>query len=280
MGKRKIILLGGLLIVIALIAIGFVLPAVEENRLRHGDSEDGIKPAAGLTIASPREGETVTSPLVVTGEARGNWYFEASFPVRLEDASGRILGEVPAQARGEWMTADPVPFVAELTFSVPGLTPGRLVLRKANASGLPEHDGERSLAVMLSPLRSAQVYFMNALLDPEFTCEKVWPVERAIQPGADPKLAALEALLAGPTNEEIRGSYSTEIDSGVVVNAFALDPDSTAHADFSARLDEAVAGSCRVGAIRAQITATLRQFPDVREVVISVDGRVEDILQP
>lgn len=280
MRSRRIILLGGLFIAMALVAIILMLPAVEKNRFRRGDPEDGIKPAAGLTIASPREGETVTSPLVVTGEARGGWYFEASFPVRLEDASGRVLAEVPAQARGEWMTADDVPFVAELTFSVPRLTPGRLVLRKANASGLPEHDGERSLAVMLSPLRSVQVYFMNVRLDPEITCEKVWPVERVIQPGVDPKLAALEALLAGPTNEEITGSYSTGINSGVVVNGLALDPDSVAHADFSARLDEAVAGSCRVSSIRAQITATLRQFPDVREVVISVDGRVEDILQP
>ena len=247
----------GLLVALALVAIGLLLVAGEGNWLRRGEPEDGTKPAEGLTVASPREGETVTSPLVVTGEARGGWYFEASFPVRLEDASGQVLAEVPAQAQGEWMTADYVPFVAELAFAVPRLTPGRLVLRKANASGLPEHDGERSFAVTLSPLRTVQVYFMNERLDPEITCEQVWPVKRVIQPGADPKLATLEALLAGPTSEETAVSYSTVINGGVVVNGIAVGPDGVARVDFSPRLNEAVAGSCRVGSIRAQITETL-----------------------
>jgi len=35
-----------------------------------------------------------------------------------------------------------------------------------------------------------------------------------------------------------------------------------------------------VTAIRAQITETLKQFPTVENVVISIDGRTEDILQP
>jgi len=35
-----------------------------------------------------------------------------------------------------------------------------------------------------------------------------------------------------------------------------------------------------VAAIRAQIRETLKQFPTVDEVIISIDGRTEDILQP
>jgi len=35
-----------------------------------------------------------------------------------------------------------------------------------------------------------------------------------------------------------------------------------------------------VGSIRSQIESTLKQFPSVKQVIISVDGRTDDILQP
>ncbi|MBA7661011.1 hypothetical protein ES703_69021 [subsurface metagenome] len=50
--------------------------------------------------------------------------------------------------------------------------------------------------------------------------------------------------------------------------------------DFDEQLEFQVGGSCRVVAIRAQITETLKQFPTVDNVIISIDGRTEDILQP
>ncbi len=56
--------------------------------------------------------------------------------------------------------------------------------------------------------------------------------------------------------------------------------DGAAYVDFDKTLDQNVAGSCRVIAIRAEITQTLKQFPNVNDVIISIDGRTEDILQP
>ncbi|MFP3868831.1 MAG: GerMN domain-containing protein [Desulfobacteraceae bacterium] len=53
-----------------------------------------------------------------------------------------------------------------------------------------------------------------------------------------------------------------------------------ARADFDQTLEYRVAGSCRVQAIRAQIEHTLRQFPTVTEVVISINGKTEEILEP
>jgi hypothetical protein len=94
-----------------------------------------------IKITSPRPGEKVASPLSITGEARGTWYFEASFPVELQDANGNVLALHYAQAQGEWMTEDFVPFVSEITFAAPASgTKGKLILRKDNPSGLPEHD--------------------------------------------------------------------------------------------------------------------------------------------
>jgi ABC-type Fe3+-hydroxamate transport system substrate-binding protein len=81
-------------------------------------------------------GDTVTSPLTVTGEASG-WYFEASFPVRLLDGNGNEIAVAPAQAQDDWMTTDFVPYSATLTFTTPATATGTLVLEKDNPSGEP-----------------------------------------------------------------------------------------------------------------------------------------------
>ena len=81
----------------------------------------------------------MTSPLVVAGEARGFWYFEADFPARLLDADGRAIATRPVRARGAWMTRDFVPFADTLRFDAPATATGVLVLEKSNPSDLPEH---------------------------------------------------------------------------------------------------------------------------------------------
>jgi hypothetical protein len=109
-----------------------------------------IDHADKIAVSSPKVNETIQSPLVVKGKARGNWYFEASFPVRLLDANGKELAVVPAQAKGEWMTTNFVPFEVMLTFDKPATATGTLVLQKDNASGLPEHDASISIPVRFS----------------------------------------------------------------------------------------------------------------------------------
>lgn len=93
-----------------------------------------------IKATDPRPNATIASPLTVRGAARGNWYFEASFPVELVDAEGNRLAQVPAQAQGEWMTTEFVPFTATLTFTAPTSSTGTLLLHKDNPSGLPENE--------------------------------------------------------------------------------------------------------------------------------------------
>jgi spore germination protein GerM len=45
-------------------------------------------------------------------------------------------------------------------------------------------------------------------------------------------------------------------------------------------MDYQMGGSCRVTAIRAQITQTLEQFSTIKNVIISVNGSVDEALQP
>jgi len=96
--------------------------------------------------------ETVRSPLLVKGRARGNWFFEASFPVVIVDWDGRIIGQGIAQAQGEWMTTEFVPFEATLTFTADPQaysTRGSLILQKDNPSGLPEYDDALEIPVVI-----------------------------------------------------------------------------------------------------------------------------------
>lgn len=97
--------------------------------------------------ANIKPNDVVKSPLTITGEARGNWYFEASFPARLLDANGKELAIKPAQAQGEWMTTEFVPFEVMLEFQPPSTNTGTLVLEKDNPSGLPEHANELRIPV-------------------------------------------------------------------------------------------------------------------------------------
>src|SRR3989344_7057264 len=99
-----------------------------------------------IKIFTPKLGEVTVSPLVVTGEARGFWFFEASFPVKLIDEQGNLIVQGIAQAQDEWMTENFVPFKATLEFST-FATSGFLVLEKDNPSGLPEHSDEVRRAV-------------------------------------------------------------------------------------------------------------------------------------
>lgn len=92
-----------------------------------------------ISVTSPQPNSTVTSPLTITGEAR-LWYFEASFPVRLLDGNGNEIAVAPAQAQGDWMTENFVPFVATLTFNTPTTSTGKLILEKDNPSGEPQFD--------------------------------------------------------------------------------------------------------------------------------------------
>jgi hypothetical protein len=238
-----------------------------------------------IRVDHPAPDDTVGSPLVVKGEARGGWYFEATFPVRLLDEDGRELAAGAARATGGWMTEAFVPFEATLEFETP--TPGMrgtLVLEKDNPSALPENAGEFRVPVTFgaSPERTMTVraWFSNPGLeaDPGADCGRTFPVTRTVPWSPAPARAALEALLAGPTDEERARGYSSSIRDGVTVRDLIV-RDGVAAVDFSEAM-ERTGGACLVTAIRAQVESTLTQFPAVRQVRISIEGRTGDILQP
>jgi glucose/arabinose dehydrogenase len=113
-------------------------------KLRYKISSEDEK----VRVRIPDSDKPVISPLAIEGEARGYWFFEASFPIRMYDGKNNLLGTAVAQAQGEWMTEDFVPFKAELVFSRPETENGTLVLEKDNPSGLPEFAEEVRIPVV------------------------------------------------------------------------------------------------------------------------------------
>ncbi len=93
-----------------------------------------------VVLTSPAVGEPISSPYLVTGQALGSWFFEASLPIILRGTSGRILAETNARAQNDWMTNELVPFQAELLFDAEGEQFGEIIIKKDNPSGLPEYD--------------------------------------------------------------------------------------------------------------------------------------------
>lgn len=102
-----------------------------------------------IVVEHPVPGAVTGKRVVVNGRARGTWFFEASFPVELLDKDGRNIATGIAQAEGEWMTENFVPY--RVTLEAPSSYVGRatLVLHKDNPSGLSEHDASVSIPITI-----------------------------------------------------------------------------------------------------------------------------------
>ncbi len=100
-----------------------------------------------IRVDNPRPGQIIESPLVITGEARGFWFFEADFPIRFYDQDGNEINLAIATALDGWMTENFVPFSAEITFDATQEGKGALVFEKDNPSGLPENDDSLTVPI-------------------------------------------------------------------------------------------------------------------------------------
>jgi len=110
----------------------------------------GADTASLIAVSAPLPGAAVSSTtLVASGQARGNWYFEASFPVVLTDWDGRIIAQSPARALSDWMTEGFVPFSVVLNYPPqPSGSRGFLILKNDNPSGDPGRDKSVEIPVI------------------------------------------------------------------------------------------------------------------------------------
>lgn len=92
-------------------------------------------------LESLASGAKISSPVKLSGQARGPWYFEASFPIEVVAADRvTVLGQGHATAKGEWMTSAFVPYTATVQFDRGTQTSGFIRLKRDNPSGDPVRD--------------------------------------------------------------------------------------------------------------------------------------------
>ena len=238
-----------------------------------------------IRITNPATNAVVSSPLTITGEARGMWYFEASFPISILDANGTLLGQHYATAMGDWMTEEYVPFESRLVFDFPETETGTLILHKDNPSGLEEHEDEVQIPVRFNSGvgQTIQLYYYDPILDEDedgnILCSEAGLValERTIPITQTPIQDSIKLLLQGGlTQEEIAQGITTEypleglelegasLADGILTLAFA-DPNGVTGG-----------GSCRANILWLQIQETAKQFDGVEEVQF----QPEELFQP
>ncbi|MBD3270134.1 hypothetical protein GF376_01260 [Candidatus Peregrinibacteria bacterium] len=134
LNKKKILII--VTVSILLIIVGVL--AIQRNANAPAPEfygNDNIK------ITYPLPGETVSSPLRITGSAESIWFFEASFPVTLKNSQNQIITQSVAQAKENWMQEGMIEFEATLDFDTSEIENSEviLLLENANPSGLPEN---------------------------------------------------------------------------------------------------------------------------------------------
>jgi Immunoglobulin-like domain of bacterial spore germination len=99
-----------------------------------------------LRIDLPDANDVISSPVAIEGTVTGGgWFFEGSFPIKVLDADGAIIGQGTAQALSDWISTGTVPFSASITFTAPHYASGTILFENDNPSGAPQN--ARSLSV-------------------------------------------------------------------------------------------------------------------------------------
>lgn len=232
-----------------------------------------------ITVELPTQDQKVSGGFVLKGKART---FENTVNYRVVGEGGEQVAEGNLMAIGDVGMMNP--FTTEVT--LPRNYTGRATLEVFQYSA---RDGRpidvikipiavRSLPATANDGAMVRVFFTNSAMNGNGDCRNVFSVERPR--GSSPAVAehALKELLSGPNSSDREAGYATELPRGVVLRGIRI-TNGVAVANFSNQLRSS-AGACRAEAIRAQIERTLFQFPSVQSVIIQVEGKEEEVLEP
>ena len=136
-------------------------------------------------------------------------------------------------------------------------------------------------------LRNDQVgiiaYFGNTNENKTMTdCSIVFPLNRVIEKKYNSSyINAIKGLLEPLTADEISQGYISSVPSGTILKYLKIN-NGVAEVGLGGDDLRKLSGVCAVSGAKAQIEKTLLQFPDVKTVIICVDGGCDQnaILQP
>jgi hypothetical protein len=153
--NRKMIMIALVFVILAILSVIFAVGFQTKNEVSKTStttSTTSTTTATSTTISeipnkiileTPKANQTVGNPIKISGQARGTWFFEATFPVNIVDWDGKIVGSGVAHAKEDWMTGNFVPFEAEIFYTLPPQIyskKGAIILKKDNPSGDPGRD--------------------------------------------------------------------------------------------------------------------------------------------
>ncbi len=245
-----------------------------------------LGPSQGLVsrniiVLSPVSGDKVGSLFILKGKAR---VFENTFVYVLKDANGSeiykdrgIANASDVNQYGDFEVKVPVPV------SAGGKKVTLEVFDYSAKDGSIENLVSVPIEITTKKTMDINVYFTNNKLNPEATCTKTSPIKRQILKTSEVAYMSLYQLIQGPSLFEIGDGYDTNISGQTRINSVNI-KNGTAYVDFDEGLNAPAGGSittsCQATSIKSQIEATLKQFPSIKKVVISINGRTEDILKP
>ena len=103
-----------------------------------------------IVVDTPQPGDRISSPLRLTGRARGTWFFEGDFPVIIHNATNTLIAQGYCTAKGNWMTEQFVPFEGTLVFDKrDSIERGFVVLKKDNPTGNSLFDDSLPIPVLI-----------------------------------------------------------------------------------------------------------------------------------
>ena len=104
-----------------------------------------------IQVELPFPDAVVGKEFSVIGKARGNWFFEGSFPIEVLDKNGKVLAIGLASPIGgaDWMTTQFVNFKADIKIPQSYIGAATLVLKKDNPSGLVKYDASISFPITI-----------------------------------------------------------------------------------------------------------------------------------
>ena len=135
------------ILILLIIFLGFYFiqksDSKESDFLYNNSSKDLI------FVTNPSPNDKISKQFKLLGQAKGFWYFEASFPVEVYDSNNNLIFQTFAKAQGDWMIEDFVPFVSDINIAnYQGAV--KVVLKRDNPSGDTKNDADLSFKLVVN----------------------------------------------------------------------------------------------------------------------------------
>lgn len=271
-------------------ADGGGLPGVQTDAATPLGGEDGWSPIAfadaGMTTA---DDEPVTYTLDVTfaegraiGAVRVSRYEGSELAGSHEPRQQVLPARPPGSITDHWLSAvgDTALYGGGAgawltTWDADGFTAENAMPEDVVHAGLfvaSAHEPPQPAQAQTDGQTTVQVFFAHGACG-----EDVRPYPRTVE-GPGVLRGALERLLSGPNDEEIAAGAQSVFsdDTAEALRTVTIADNGVARIDFADFSGHIPSTSCAMGALFAELEATVRQFTTVEEAVYSFDGSIDD----